>query len=270
MPTPIYQGHCQTVASNSYEVERASQRRRPRHRRRPRPRGQGADAGHQRAGLPHEAGLGPRRHLHRPGRLLRGLPPDDARRPDLPGPRVGLLLRREHARGRAAHDHLRPHQRDPPVCGRARRPRVAGRAHPRPSAGARPQHPRRRRHLRTRRRRPTAWTRVTLDEALPDADAGPARRTAAVHGLAGPPAGRARGVGQHPQLVPPRPRPLPRVPRRPRRRPRRAGHRARRHRVPRLAARGQLRSTRPSRRRRRPARSSPYAASTGSWPWRAR
>ena len=34
----IYQGHCQTVASNAYEVERAIMRRRPRHRRRARPR----------------------------------------------------------------------------------------------------------------------------------------------------------------------------------------------------------------------------------------
>ena len=34
----IYQGHCQTVASNAYEVERAIMRRRPRHRRRARAR----------------------------------------------------------------------------------------------------------------------------------------------------------------------------------------------------------------------------------------
>ena len=32
----IYQGHCQTVASNAYEIERAVHRRRPGHRRRAR------------------------------------------------------------------------------------------------------------------------------------------------------------------------------------------------------------------------------------------
>ena len=38
----IYQGHCQTVASNAYEVERAVMRRRPGHRRRAGARRQGA------------------------------------------------------------------------------------------------------------------------------------------------------------------------------------------------------------------------------------
>ncbi len=47
---------------------------------------QGAEAGLQRAGLPDEAGQRPRRHRDRPGRLLRGLAPDHARRPDLQGP----------------------------------------------------------------------------------------------------------------------------------------------------------------------------------------
>ena len=99
----IYQGHLQTVASNTYEIERAVldadlvigavlvpgakaptlvtnelvSRMKP-----------GSRAG---------------RHLDRPGRLLRGLAADHARRPDLPGARLGLLLRGEHARRRAAH-----------------------------------------------------------------------------------------------------------------------------------------------------------------------
>ena len=99
----IYQGHCQTVASNSYEVERAIMDADLVIGAVLVPGRQGPDAGHQRAGLADEARLGARRHLHRPGRLLRGLAPDDARRPDLPGPRLGLLLRREHARRGAAH-----------------------------------------------------------------------------------------------------------------------------------------------------------------------
>ena len=49
-------------------------RRRPGHRRRAGAGRQGADADLQRARVPDEAGLGAGRHLHRPGRLLRGLP----------------------------------------------------------------------------------------------------------------------------------------------------------------------------------------------------
>ena len=60
-------------------------RRRPGDRRGAGARRQGAEAGHQRAGLADEAGQRARRHLDRPGRLLRGLPADHARRPDLPG-----------------------------------------------------------------------------------------------------------------------------------------------------------------------------------------
>ena len=55
-------------------------RRRPGHRRGARARREGTEAGHQRARLADEARLGARRHRHRPGRLLRGLAPDDARR----------------------------------------------------------------------------------------------------------------------------------------------------------------------------------------------
>ena len=126
----IYRATLQTVASNAYELERAVPRRRPGHRRGAGPGRQGAEAGHQRAGLPDEARLGARRHRHRPGRLLRGLPADHARRPDLPGARLGLLLRRQHARRRAAHLDLRADQRHAALRRRARRPGLAGGAAP--------------------------------------------------------------------------------------------------------------------------------------------
>ena len=93
---------------------------------------QGAEADHQRAGVADEAGRGARRHLDRPGRLLRGLAADHARRPDLPGARLGVLLRGEHARRRAAHVHLRADQRHAAVRGRAGQPRLARRAPRRP------------------------------------------------------------------------------------------------------------------------------------------
>ncbi len=48
-----------------------------------------------------EAGLGARRHRRRPGRLLRGHPRHDPRRPDLPGARLDVLLRGQHAGRRA-------------------------------------------------------------------------------------------------------------------------------------------------------------------------
>ena len=91
-----------------------------------------------------------RRHRRRPGRLLRRLPPDHARRPDVHGARIAVLLRREHARRRAEHVDLRAHQRDPAVRAGDREPRLEGRAARRPGPGARPQHPRRARHA-TRR-----------------------------------------------------------------------------------------------------------------------
>ena len=111
----IYQGHLQTVASNAYEIERACL---------------DADLVIGAVLVPgakapklvsnelvvaDEARHGPRRHRDRPGRLLRGLPADHPRRPDLPGARLGVLLRREHAGRGAEHLDLRADQRDAAV-----------------------------------------------------------------------------------------------------------------------------------------------------------
>ena len=60
----------------------------------------------------HEAPLRARRRVDRPGRLLRDLAPDDALRPHLRGRRHHPLLRGQHARRRAHHEHLRADQRD--------------------------------------------------------------------------------------------------------------------------------------------------------------
>ena len=85
----IYQGHCQTVASNAYEIERAC-----------------IDADlvigavlvpgakapkliSNELGRAHEAGIGAGRHLDRPGRHLRGL----ATRPRMPTRRTGCTTR---------------------------------------------------------------------------------------------------------------------------------------------------------------------------------
>ena len=68
---------------------------------------------------------------------------DHARRPDLPGARLDLLLRGEHARRRAQHLDLRPDQRDPAVRRRAGRQGLAAGVPRRPQPGAGSQHPRR-------------------------------------------------------------------------------------------------------------------------------
>ena len=111
----IYQGHCQTVTSNSLELEKAV-----------------LDADLVIGAVLVPGAKAPKlvsNELvsrmkpgsvlvdisHRPGRLLRGLPPHDARRPHLPGARLGVLLRGEHAGRGAAHLHLRarPTSRSP-------------------------------------------------------------------------------------------------------------------------------------------------------------
>ena len=128
----IYQGHCQTVASNTYEIERAVIDADLVIGAVLVPGARGAQARHRRAGVPDEARLGARRHRHRPGRLLRGLAAHHARRPDLPGAQLAVLLRREHARRGAAHLDVRADQRDAAVRGGARQPRLAGRPAGRP------------------------------------------------------------------------------------------------------------------------------------------
>ena len=81
----IYQGHCQTVASNAYEIERAVIDADLVIGAVLVPGAKAPEAGQRRAGVPDEAGRGPGRHRHRPGRLLRGVAADHARGPHLPG-----------------------------------------------------------------------------------------------------------------------------------------------------------------------------------------
>ncbi len=107
----IYQGHLQTVASNSYEIEKALPRRRPGDRGGLGGRREGAAAGSRRPGGSDEARRRARRHRDRPGRLLRGFAPDHARRADVPGARHVVLLRGQHARRGAAHLDVRADQR---------------------------------------------------------------------------------------------------------------------------------------------------------------
>ena len=111
----IYQGHLPDRDVQRLRGRARGDRRGPGHRRGPGAGREGAHAGQQRAGVPDEARLGARGHLDRPGRLLRGLPPDHARRAHLPGARLGVLLRGQHAGRGAAHLDLRADQRDPAV-----------------------------------------------------------------------------------------------------------------------------------------------------------
>src|SRR6056297_3413069 len=93
---------------------------------------------------PHEARCGARRHRDRPGRVLRIFATHHARGSDLPGRGNDLLLRREHARGRPAHQHLRAHQRHTPLCSTPTRSRMAGGARRRSGLRHRTQRGRRR------------------------------------------------------------------------------------------------------------------------------
>ena len=158
----IYQGKLTTVASNAFEIEKAVLEADLVIGAVLVPGAQGPDAGLQRARDPDEAGQCPRRHLDRPGRLLRGLAPDHPRRPGLQGAQQRLLLRREHARRGAAHQHVRADQRDAAVRGRAGQPRLARGAAPRRRARARPEHVRRPRHLRPGGRGARHGARSTL------------------------------------------------------------------------------------------------------------
>ena len=102
---------------------------RPGDRRRADPRREGADA--RRAGRPQadEAGQRDHRRGHRPGRLHRHEPADDAQQPDLHRRRRAPLLRDEHARRRRPHQHVRPLQRDA-ALGASRSPSAASKPRP--------------------------------------------------------------------------------------------------------------------------------------------
>ena len=116
-----YGGSIETRYSSTPRSRGRGQGGRPGDRRGPGARRQGAQARHQFDCRAHEAGRRAGRHRDRPGRLLRGLAAHHARRPDLRGARHGVLLRRQHARRRAAHVDLRADQRDHAVRGQARR-----------------------------------------------------------------------------------------------------------------------------------------------------
>ena len=102
-------------------------RGRHRHRRRPGRRRPGPAPRLRRPRRADASGLGPRRHLGRPGWLLRVDAPHDPLEPRLRGPRLHLLLRLQHARRRAAHLDARPGQRHAAVHHEHRRPGLAAR-----------------------------------------------------------------------------------------------------------------------------------------------
>ena len=121
----IYQGHCQTVTSNAYEIERAV-----------------LDADLVIGAVLVPGAKAPTLVSNdlvarmKPGSVLVDISIDqggcfeDSRptthaEPDLPGARLGLLLRGEHAGRGPAHLHLRPDQRDAAVRGADRQPRLA-------------------------------------------------------------------------------------------------------------------------------------------------
>ena len=83
---------------------------------------------------------------------------DHARRPDVHGPQLGVLLRREHARRGAEHLDLRADQRDAALRGGAGRQGLGAGAARRPLAGAGPEHARRVADQRARSPRRTGWT----------------------------------------------------------------------------------------------------------------
>ena len=268
-----YNNRVHGLASSKLAIEQQVTRGRPGHRRGADPGRQGAEAGQQRPGVADEARLGARRHRGRPGRLLRGHPSDHARRPDLHGPRLGLLLRGQHARRGAEHLDLRADQRDAALRRRAGRQGLA------------------RRRCRTTTRWPWASTPTTGRLTYgPVAEAHGmqsvcARRgprltvtTGGAHGasacgphLPRPPGGRARARRQHADVLPARPAPLRRLPRRPRRATTRARS-ARRSSPPSSSPCARAtRSTRRWRPARRRARWWRCAGSTGSrsaraWP----
>ena len=118
----IYQGHCQTLASNRAHVEQSVADADLVDRRRAGARGAGAEAGDRRDGCRDEARVGARGHQRRPGRLLRVHPAHDTFPAGLPGARFALLLCDQHAGGGAVHVDLRADQRHASLRPRAWRP----------------------------------------------------------------------------------------------------------------------------------------------------
>ena len=99
-------GRITLAMSNQLAIEEAVADADLDHRRSPDPGRAGAEADHPRDAAGAQAGRRARRRLHRPGRLLRDLPPDDAFRPGLRCRRDRPLLRLQHAGRGAGHLHL--------------------------------------------------------------------------------------------------------------------------------------------------------------------
>ncbi len=135
----IYQGHCQTVASNAYEVERAI-----------------SDADLVIGAVLVAGAKAPKLVTNeqvsrmKPGSVLVDISIDqggcfeDSRPTTHADPTYevhnSVFYCVANMPG-APHQHLRPHQRDPPVCRAAGQPGVALGADRQPSARARPEHP---------------------------------------------------------------------------------------------------------------------------------
>ncbi len=107
----MYQGRIRTLAANATRSSRKSCR--PTSSSVPcSSRAPSTEDHLELAGLTDEAGQRPRRHRDRPGRLLRGFASHHPRGAHVQGPRLGVLLRGEHAGSGAPHVDVRTHQRD--------------------------------------------------------------------------------------------------------------------------------------------------------------
>ena len=122
--------------------------RRPRDRRRADSRRVGAEARVGGADQADEARFGDRRRGDRPGRLLRDVATDDARRSRLRRRRRHALLCRQHAGRRAAHVDVRAQQRDAAVRAGACRQGLEAGAGGRSASAERTQYRVRQSHLR--------------------------------------------------------------------------------------------------------------------------
>ena len=120
----LFDGRVRTLASTmEFDRDRSARRRRGDRRGAGRRR-QRAEARHPRHAPAHEARRRARRRVDRPGRLLRDLAADDARRPDLRGRRHHPLLRGEHAGRGAGHLGAGAQQRHAALRDQARQTRA--------------------------------------------------------------------------------------------------------------------------------------------------